>query len=71
MTPADQRLITDQVQRASYVTDALYDLLRAANGEKVSAISVMTLLEPLRDGLHTACDTIDRDKSRHANRHYL
>lgn len=71
MTPQDQRLITEQVQRASYVTDALYDLLKAANGERISAISVMTLLEPLRDGLHTACDTLDRDKARHAHRHYL
>ena len=70
MTPADQRLITEQVQRASYVTDALYDLLKAANGERISAISIMTLLEPLRDGLHTACDTLDRDKARYARAAY-
>lgn len=62
MTPTDQRLITDQVQRASYVTDALYDLLRAANGERISATSVLTLLEPMRDGLHSACDQLDRAK---------
>lgn len=60
MTPVDQRLIADQVQRASFVTDALYDLLRAANGERISAISVLTLLEPMRDGLHSACDQLDR-----------
>lgn len=60
MTPTDQRLIADQVQRASYVTDALYDLLRAANGERISATSVLTLLEPMRDGLHNACDQLDR-----------
>lgn len=70
MNPQDQRLIAEQVQRASYVTDALYDLLKAANGERISAISVMTLLEPMRDGLHTACDTIDRAKSRHARAAY-
>lgn len=70
MTPQDQRLITEQVQRASYVTDALYDLLKAANGERISAISILTLLEPLRDGLHTACDTLDRDKARHARAAY-
>ena len=60
MTPANQRLIADQVQRASYVTDALCDLLRAANGERISATSVLTLLEPMRDGLHSACDQLDR-----------
>ncbi len=62
MTPANQRLIADQVQRASYVTDALCDLLKAANGEKISAISVLTLLEPMRDGLHSACDQLDRTR---------
>lgn len=60
MTPTDQRLVTDQVQQASHVIDALCDLLRATNGEKISAISVLTLLEPMRDDLHSACDRLER-----------
>ena len=60
MTPTDQRLLTDQVQHASYSIDALCDLLRAANGEPISAVSMLTLLEPMRDGLHSACDQLER-----------
>lgn len=60
MTPTDQRLLTDQVQHTSYGIDALCDLLRAASGEKISAISMLTLLEPMRDGLHSACDQLER-----------
>lgn len=60
MTPTDQRLLTDQVQHTSYGIDALCDLLRVANGEPISAVSVLTLLEPMRDGLHSACDQLER-----------
>ena len=49
-----------EVRHASYVIDALCDLLRAASGEPVSSISVLTLLEPVRDELHQAYDAIGR-----------
>ena len=55
---------TDRVRHASYMIDALCDLLKASNGEPVASISVLTLLEPVRDELHQVCDAIERAKSR-------
>ena len=60
MTPTDHSLIIDQVQHTAYGIDALCDLLQAANGETIPAISVLTLLEPMRDGLHLACGWLER-----------
>ncbi len=66
MNSQNQNLIAEQVRRASYSLDALCDLLQAGAAEKIPAVSVLTLLEPLRDSLHATCDRIDRDHADQA-----
>ena len=62
-TPRQQRSEQwQQLERSVRSLDAVCELLDAANGERISSVSLLLLLKPLQERMVSVCDELRCDE---------